>query len=475
MRRKETNKRLLSIVLAVAILLAGVNISPNTKSAKAASYSYTYSSNISERKVDVVDGVTTLTVAGSTYTLTLRLTADDAACDQYGTCWIRYKNGAIYFASYELEGKSMVKHRFYSNGQAVYANKLLFKGSNSYMATHYEYNGVEYELPNVETLRKLLNISDSTPTQSPTVNPVPTVQPTMIPTVNPIPTVQPTMIPTENPIPTVLPTMIPTKNPVPTVQPTAIPTVNPNPTVTNNPSQDVTKIDFDFWWKQFLSGTITWEQFSNIVGKYQWTTQQEWEETSVTYYVYNPDGTIAYTTTITTGTGKGNGTGSSDQQGGSAGTAKVDVNATGNGGGTATASAISGSKSKNSSKCKAHVKVSGSKIEWITASGKTKTVFFIKKNGKFKHREIKGKNVVASGYIKELNCIFIRLKNGNGYTISLKNHKVKKVKGVCYKAFRKQSGFIKSILIKQKSGGYKKVSVKKLKFTKGTYRKTINK
>lgn len=457
MRRKETNKRLLSIVLAIAILLAGVNISPNAKTAEAASYSYTYSS-ISERKVDVVDGVTTLTVAGDAYILTQRLTADDAACDQYGTCWIRYKNGAIYFASYELEGKSMVKHRFYSNGQAVYANKLLFKGSNSYMATHYEYNGVEYELPNLEALKKLLNISDSTPTQSPN------------------PTIQPTAVPTSNPNPTVQPTTVSTQNPNPSVQPTTVPTSNPNPTVTNNPSQDdVTKIDFDFWWKQFLSGTISWEQFSNIVGKYQWTTETEWEETSVTYYVYNPDGTIAYTTTIKTGSGKGNGTGSSNQQGGSAGTATVDVNATGNGGGTATvsASAISGNKSK--CKSKAHVKVSGAKVEWITASGKTKTVFFAKKNGKFKFKEIKGKNIVASGYISELNCIFIRLKNGHGYTISLKNHKVKRVKGTCYKAFRKRTGFIKAILIKKKSGGYKKVSVKKLKLTKGTYKKTINK
>lgn len=449
------NKKIKTTITALLVTLTMIFVSlTSVIDAKAATYNYTFTS-IESRTVELVDGVTTLTVGGNSYQLTLRLTAADAAADQYGTCWMLYKNGAIYFASYEIEGTSLVKHRLYdSTGAAVYATELLFKGTNPIVATHYrDKNGVEKALPTLDELKVMLGITQEPSTEQPTPQEPSTEQPT-------------------------------TQQPSNQEEETTTSTIVTDTTI-NSESQ----INFDYYWKQFQEGKITWDQFSTIVGLYNWKTNKEYEETSTTYYVYNPDGTIAYTTTVTTGNKTETGTGNSNTTNTNTGTSKVETTTTtkGNASGTVktttkatSTTKISSSVSKNTATVKTkvvkvgydHVKVSGKKVAWITKKGKTKSICFLRKNGNFKFNVIKGKKIRSVGYIKKNQLLVIRLKNNDWYIIDIKTNKSQKMKGKIIRMCRfDKTNFLKAVVMK--NGKKKSVVNLKINKKKAKYRKSF--
>jgi len=146
------------------------------------------------------------------------------------------------------------------------------------------------------------------------------------------PTPAPTAVPTA--APTVAPTTAPTT--APTVAPTTAPTTAPTVAPTRTPDVEIDshtefKFDIDFWWQRYLEGTITWEQFTQITGNANWKVDTVYGEREVTYYFYNPDGTLARTERVLTGTKTEEGTGTVKVEETNAGEAKVEVKEQGNG------------------------------------------------------------------------------------------------------------------------------------------------
>ena len=118
---KKTNKTILTILMAMVVTF----ILP--VAVKAATYSYSISG--STRSISCVNGETTLDVNGKTFTLTKPLVAADVALDSNGTAWILFKNGAVYWWSYELQGNSgeVKLMKYISNGESfvIDSNKFI--------------------------------------------------------------------------------------------------------------------------------------------------------------------------------------------------------------------------------------------------------------------------------------------------------------------------------------------------------------
>lgn len=131
--------------------------------AKAASYDYTI--NNVKRNISVVDGKTTLTVGDNSYELTKKLVAADAALDQYGTAWILFKNGAIYWWNYDLEKDSamITIHGLKSStGNQVYASNFIFESDDDVTVTGYQTaSGAKFNLLSLEDIKKLLSIDNN--------------------------------------------------------------------------------------------------------------------------------------------------------------------------------------------------------------------------------------------------------------------------------------------------------------------------
>lgn len=98
---KRNFKKLMVTLLAVMMFFTSV---PST--AMAATYSYTIGGI--QRSLDVTNGKTTLDVDGKSYDLTKALVTKDAACAEDGTTWVLYKNGAVYWWNYDLQGNETV-------------------------------------------------------------------------------------------------------------------------------------------------------------------------------------------------------------------------------------------------------------------------------------------------------------------------------------------------------------------------------
>ena len=464
MKTSKNFNRILSKILVIAIVIAGITATP--MAAEAAKYEYTYSTGIPARTAECVNGVVTYTVGGSSYQLTLQLTAKDTACDQYGTCWILYKNGALYWASYEIEGTELVKHKLKLNGNTVYANKLLFKNGDNKTATHYEYNGVEYQLPTLDELRA--SIGKATP--------APTVEPTQAPTPTPTPTVAPTQAPTPTPTPTVAPTQAPTPTPTP------VPTPTPDIQVNSHTDFDINAVI-----DSYTKGKLTWEEFETILKYWNYTYEKHATTTTDlwTYYFYDDKGNKVAEHTIgtqaTDETGKGGGDSNTTVK--DEGTAnyeentKTDVDVTGTVD-TQTDVHINNkdivnskpAKSKKSKKV-AHVKTSGAKIQFLDKNNRELYTGYIYNDGTFELYTLKGKNVGSGGYIKKNKLFLAKLKNGKWGIISLKTFKVQKMPGKVKKVQRDKQSFVVNVIMKNG----KKKNVRNLKVKKGKYTLNINK
>lgn len=156
------------------------------------------------------------------------------------------------------------------------------------------------------------------------------------------PTERPTETPTEKP--TEKPTQVPTEQP--TMKPIEVPTLKPIEISTTATVK--TEFDFEFWWKQYVNGTITWEQFSQAVWQNQWVVTTEKSEQTTTYYFYDDEGKLIRTETITYGQSAESGQGQGTVNGNSSGSANANATANGNGGGTGSSNTIvSGSVSNN--------------------------------------------------------------------------------------------------------------------------------
>jgi hypothetical protein len=146
----------------------------------------------------------------------------------------------------------------------------------------------------------------------------PTAAPTAAPTV--APTAEPTQAPA---------TAAPTKDPV-KVEPTKDPTPTRKPDIEID-SHSEFKFDIEFWWKRYLEGTITWEQFTQITGNANWKVDTEYGESEITYYFYDESGKLIRTEKITTGKKTETGTGTVEAKVENAGKAEVKVEEKGEG------------------------------------------------------------------------------------------------------------------------------------------------
>ena len=119
----------------------------------------------------------------------------------------------------------------------------------------------------------------------------------------------------------------------------------------------------------------------------------------------------------------------------------------------------------------AKVKISGSKIQWLDKNGKTIYTSFIRPDGTFKLKTLKGKKAVSGGFIEKGRTYILKIKGGTQYAINLKNYKVTKLNKKALKYFRNDRNFITHVVLK--SG--RKVNISKLKVKKGQYTRNINK
>jgi len=514
------NRKILAMALAVAVLLPGVVPSGTTKaeaatksevtaattedealddfmfsvqklpSKKGARYEYTYA-NIPQRNVDTVDGETTLEVEGKTYKLSLKRTVADAAADKNGTVFMRYKNNAGYFASYELEGKSITKHKLMIDGKQVYMTEIRFKGDNPLIATHYvNENGKEVELPDLDYLRKQLGLS--TPTPSPTATVAPTPSPTA--TVAPTPSSTATVAPTPSSTATVAPTPSPTATVAPTPSPTATVASTPSPTPTPNLNISVDKVtettttaEMELWLKALKEKTLTWEEFLVLVGKSTWTAEKQYGETTETWTIYDENHNPVYSKTVTTGYENSKGEETTKQEQTTTGEEKEKEKVEANAGAEAEIKKEEHEKTEinvtnnrpvetipsnvvESNKGIAHVHKSGAKKQWITKDGATRFTATVK-NGKMKLRTINGKKVKCVDYILKTQTAFITIKGEHHVAINLKNFKMVRVREkVCEKLRNKKTSFLSYVVLKDGE----KINVKNLKVKGGQSGRNVN-
>ena len=310
---------------------------------------------------------------------------------------IDMNNGAIIQAYKNSSNSYCIK----SSGTAVYA-------SSAYMATintciiddEWFYQEGMAKMQRLMNRAEFDSISNG---QDPTV---PTATPTVVPTATP--TVAPTATPTV--APTATPTVAPTATP--TVKPTATPTVAPTAT------PDV-KIDFDFefWWKQYTTGTITWEQFSKIVWENKWSVNSQATEKETTYYFYDDKGNLIRTERVLVSNSTSNGTGSGSANVENNGKSDVEIKNEGNGGVSGTVTVEKNpSTSSSSSKITYHVRRAGNYVNLTrTVSGKTGSICKVYHNKKKKIAKFDGityKKINYVGYTSSSRMIIMKTTAG---------------------------------------------------------------
>lgn len=120
------------------------------------------------------------------------------------------------------------------------------------------------------------------------------------------------------------------------------------------------------------------------------------------------------------------------------------------------------SKQQTTTKKKAKVKVSKKNITWYDSKG-AKVASATLNKGKLKYGKITATKVSDYGFIQKNKVLIFKMKNGNWYTVNMKNKKVMKMSGKIKKLNRDSQKFVVSVT--KKNG--KKKNVKNLKVTKG--------
>ena len=358
-----------------------------------------------------------------------------------------------------------------SSGTAVY-------GSSAYMATintciiddEWFYQENMAKMQRLMTRAEFDRISNGQDPTAPTATP--TVEPTVAPTATP--TVEPTVAPTSTPTvePTVAPTVAPTATP--TVAPTATPTVAPTAT------PDI-KIDFDFtfWWEQYTSGKITWEQFSKIVWENKWSVNSQATEKETTYYFYDDKGNLIRTERVLVSNSSSTGTGNGSANVENNGKAEVDIKNEGNGGGSGTITVNKNPSSTSSSTKKGkttyHVKRNGKYVylSRTTASGKTGIICKVYYNKSKKYAKFDGipyRKISYVGYTSSSRMIILRTTAGKEKVIPRakgkigKTYTAKTLKGTWKKNIEDVRGLCMRVSDgKKKVMGVKNAQPKKIK------------
>lgn len=233
--------------------------------------------------------------------------------------------GGAYYVFDLYTGVQIVAYRNSSNGKycssrnsyayMVYGKSLI---NNTYFYELLTSNSVSRELLMTRGEFDIIINGGDPSVDTVTSTPVPTEAPTATPTQEP--TATPTQAPTATP--TQKPTEAPTATPVPTEVPTITPVVE---------IDTKTEFNFEFWWKMYIEGTITWEQFTQVMWEYHWTSNSKSTETSTTYYFYDSEGKLIRTETVTISDKTESGTGSGTATEDTTGKADIDVNVEGNG------------------------------------------------------------------------------------------------------------------------------------------------
>lgn len=233
---------------------------------------YSYNNEDGQRNLDIRNGKTLFSVNGKEYELTKALVSKDAGCSKDGTVWIEFKNSAIYWWNYDLQGENITLHKYTAGAS------LNFEGD--YVVSLQDSTGEKMELLSLEEQRKLLGIEEPTEPGQPEQPSQPTPAPTQ-PTEPSQPTPAPTQ-PAKPSQPTTAPTQ-PTKPSQPTTTPTPAPT-------TNKPSQSTTgKTDTK---KPTTKKKTTTVKAGKVVHKGR------------TYYVYSTKGKILTKFSLTKKGGK---------------------------------------------------------------------------------------------------------------------------------------------------------------------------
>ncbi len=278
---------------------------------------------------------------------------------------------------------------------------------------------------------------------------------------------------------------IPTPTPTPNV-PTPTPNIpTPAPTRTPDIEFDInTKFDITFWWTQYTSGKITWEQFTQIVWENKWEVKNQVTEKEETYYFYDESGKLVKTERILISNGIESGTGSGSAKEENKGEAKYEEKNSGNGEihGTVDTKgkvyinnpAVLG-KTTAKAKTTYNVRRKGKRISLTkTVSGKTGivcTVTFDKKKGTAKWDGMTYKGVKYVGYTSKSRQIILLKKNGRVLIVPRAKGKVgktytaKTLKGKKWKlAVENTSGLtIRVSDAKKKVMGVKNAQPKKIK------------
>lgn len=400
--------------------------------------------------IKIVNSVLTIKVGSTDYTFqigNIKSTTDAAVVNEKDGLLHILTLAGVYYVFDLYTGVQIVAYRNSSNGKycsshnsyayMVYGKSLI---NNTYFYELLTSNSVVRELLMTRAeFDVIVNGGD------PSVDPTPTQVPT------------PTAVPTQ--VPTPAPTQVPTQ--VPTQAPTAIPIQTPDITI---------NFDFSFWWEKYISGVITWEQFTQVVYQYQWRVDKTATEKETTYYFYDDKGNLIRTERILISNGTDSGTGNGSATITNKGQANISVTEKGNGGVTGTVTVTKSTTAKKTtkkkSKARARVITSGSRIKLFTAKNKLNGwLIFNRKTGKLNWNGYKMKGVRSAGFIKGSWNVVVLMKNGKVYKLPKKVAKGKTVhktrikckeKGIALN--RDTYGFVYKV--KTRCGGLKNISGK---------------
>ena len=409
--------------------------------------------------IKIVNSVLTIKVDATDYTFrigNIKSTTDAAVVNEKDGLLHILTLGGVYYVFDLYTGVQIVAYRNSSNGKycssrnayayMVYGKSLI---NNTYFYELLTSNSVVRELLMTRAeFDVIVNGGD------PSVDPTPTQAPTQAPTQ------QPTQAPTQQP--TQEPTQQPTQ--APTQEPSVLPTQTPDITI---------KFDFNFWWEKYISGVITWEQFTQVVYQYQWRVDKTATEKEITYYFYDDKGNLIRTERILISTGTDSGTGSGSATITNKGEANISVTEKGNGGVTGTVTVTTNKATTTAKKttkkkvtARARVITSGSRIKLFTAKNKLHGwLIFNRKTGKLNWNGYKMKGVKSAGFIKGSWNVVVLMKNGKVYKLPKKVAKGKTIhktrikckdKGIALN--RDTYGFVYKV--KTRCGGLKNISGK---------------
>lgn len=405
----------------------GIVKGPNTPDVED-SFTTTLSSG-ETTTIKIVNSVLTIKVSSSEYIFkigNITKTADAAVVNEKDGLLHILTLGGVYYVFDLYTGVQIVAYRNSTNGKycssknsyayMVYGKSLI---NNTYFYELLTSNSVSRELLMTRAEFDIIISGGDPSIDTVTATPVVTKEPTQAPTVEPtqVPTKEPTQVPTK--VPTQAPTMEPTQ--VPTLMPVRTPVVE---------IDSKTEFDFEFWWKMYIEGTITWEQFTQVMWEHHWTSNSQSTETSTTYYFYDEDGKLIRTETVTTSDKTETGTGSGTAKEETTGKADIDVSVEGNGEVTGesktetkiyvnvpTPTAVTTSVVSKTTKTKTtyHVKRTSTRVKLTrTVAGKTGvicSVYFKKKTGIAKFDGITYKGIKYVGYTSSSRQIILVKKN----------------------------------------------------------------